>query len=124
MPGVCPACGRDLRLEEIAAKLGQAPAERPAKKSPMGLGECAGCSVIPSLLLCMVDALFLDMRSELELLVFLMVFFVAAPNFFFGFVVAGYWSRTKLAQLCFGFLLGLGFMAASMAVLYVGCRRM
>jgi hypothetical protein len=121
MPGVCPACGRDLRLEEIVAKLARTPEDSPSRKSPMGLVECAECSVA-SLALCMVGGLFLRMSSGIDLLVFLISIFLVAPNFFFGFMVAGFWSRTKPVQFFFGFLLGVGLLAASMAVLYLWCR--
>lgn len=118
MPGVCPACGRDLRMEEIAATLARSPEERPANQAPMNLVECAAASIGLALLLSIVGGLATGTKPGLA---FVVVSVVAGPNFFAGFFIAGRWRRTKAAQLFLGFFLGIGFACASLAMLFAGC---
>lgn len=119
MPGVCPACGRDLRLEEIAAALARSPNAKPARKSPINFVECAAASIGLALFLGVAGGLALGVGPEASLIAAMTV---VGPNFFAGFVIAGRWKRTKPAQLCLGFLLGAGFIGASLTMLYAGCR--
>lgn len=119
VPGVCPACGRDLRLEEIVVTLARSPDAKPAQKPPMCLLECAGVSVCAALVLCTVVGPILGAAFEPA---FIATLVAVVPSFFVGCVIAGYWKRTRQAQLLYGFLLGAGFAFACLALHFAGFR--
>lgn len=118
MPGVCPACGRDVRLEEIVATLPRSPEERPANQPPINLVECAAASIGLALILGILGGV---ATGAEPVLAFFVATAVVGPNFFAGFYIASRWKRAKATQLFFGFILGIGFVFASLAMLFAGC---
>ena len=87
MPGVCPACGRDLRLEEIVASLPKPENEAKRKQRPLDWSECAWAAIAFCLLICGIAGfVWKDMRVEMGVYMFIL----GAPNFFLGFFTAGF----------------------------------
>ena len=121
MPGVCPACGRDLKLEAIVASLPRPENAVKRKKRPLDWSECAWAAIAFCLLLCGIAGfVWKDMRVEMDVYMFIL----GAPNFFLGFFTAGFFSRTVMAQLLWGILLSVVFAVLGIGLLYAGCGKL
>ena len=122
MPGVCPACGRDLKLEAIVASL--PPSENITKRKgppPLGAMECALAAFAISLALGLGGGLTLFDHFEAP---FMVAMFFVTPHFFLGFFTTGFFTRTVKAQLLWGIVLSLLFAIVNVGLVFVGCSRM
>lgn len=119
MPGVCPACGRDLRLEEIVASMPKLEDEPKARRNPLGVMESGLLAFAISWSLGLAGGLLMKQGFEGP---FLAVLFTGTPHFFLGLFSAGFFSRTVKAQLLLGTALGFAYALASVGMIYVGCR--
>ena len=125
MPGVCPACGRDLKLEAIVANLPRTETE--LKKPPFSWSECLALASLLSGV-CIVAMGIVVMESQTfhstgGFLAFL-ILVLGTPNMFLGLFTAGYFTRSRKAQLLWGIVLSLLFAIVNVGLVFVGCSRM